>query len=50
MITFHEDFIVQCFEDGTINIGNISIFTGDDPYEEVWDDSEYFDDEEDEQE
>ena len=48
MVTFHEDFIVQCFEDGTINIGNISIFTGDDPYEEVWGDSEYFDNEEDE--
>ena len=50
MITFQEDFVVQCFEDGTIQIGGTSIFTGDDPYEEVWDDSEYFDDEEDEKE
>lgn len=34
MVTFTEDFVVQCFGDGTIQIGHISIFTGDEPCEE----------------
>lgn len=38
IVTFEEDFVVQCFGDGTIKIGNIEVQTGDEP--DWWDDEE----------
>ena len=49
MVTFQEGFVAQCFDDGTIEIGHISVFTGDEPYDDPWDEPEYYDDEDEEE-